>query len=70
MDDFTVLNARLGWYDIPLMGGVLDLALWSKNLLDEEYSISNVHNLPQAGRSVMFGEPRSYGADLIYRWAS
>jgi iron complex outermembrane recepter protein len=67
-DDFAVLNARLGLYDLELFDGTLDMAVWSKNLLDEEYSINNVHNLPQAGRSVMFGEPRSYGLDLIYRW--
>ena len=67
-DDFAVLNARLGLYDLDLFDGLLDLALWSKNITDEEYSINNVHNLPQARRSVMFGEPRSYGIDLIYRW--
>lgn len=67
-DDFAVLNARLGLYELAVFGGLLDAALWSKNILDEEYSINNVHNLPQAGRSVMFGEPRSYGIDLIYRW--
>ncbi|WP_372809694.1 TonB-dependent receptor [Litorivivens sp.] len=66
--DFAVLNARLGMYDLAVLDGTLDLAVWSKNLLDEDYSINNVHNLPQAGRSVMFGEPRSYGVDLIYRW--
>lgn len=67
-DDFAVLNARLGWYQLPVFDGVLDVAVWSKNVLDEEYSVNNVHNLPQAGRSVMFGEPRSYGLDLIYNW--
>ncbi len=67
-DEFAVLNARVGWYELPLFDGILDVALWSKNLLDEEYSVNNIHNLPQAGRSVMFGEPRSYGFDLIYNW--
>ena len=67
-DDFAVLNARLGWYQLPVFDGVLDVAVWSKNVLDEEYSVNNVHNLPQAGRSVMFGDPRSYGLDLIYNW--
>ncbi len=67
-DDFAVLNARVGLYDLALFDGLLDVAAWSKNVLDEEYSINNIHNLPQAGRSVMFGEPRSYGVDLIYRW--
>lgn len=67
-DDFAVLNARLGLYEVPVFDGLLDVAVWSKNLTDEDYSINNIHNLPQAGRSVMFGEPRSYGLDFIYRW--
>lgn len=67
-DDYGVLNVRAGLYDFPLYEGTLDVAIWSKNLLDEEYSVNNIHNLPQAGRSVMFGEPRSYGMDLTYRW--
>jgi iron complex outermembrane receptor protein len=65
---FAVLNARLGLYDLTLFDGDVDIALWSKNLLDEEYSINNIHNLPEAGRSVMFGEPRSVGLDFIYTW--
>lgn len=67
-DEYAVLNVRAGLYDTPLMGGTLDMAVWGKNILDEEYSVNNVHNLPQAGRSVMFGEPRSVGVDFIYRW--
>ncbi len=67
-DDYAVVNARLGLYDLDLISGLLDLAVWVKNLTDEEYSVNNVHNLPQARRSVMFGESRSYGLDLVYRW--
>lgn len=69
-DDFAVLNARLGAYELNFFGGILDVALWSKNILDEEYSINNIHTLPQAGRSKMFGAPRSYGFDFIYSWGT
>ena len=67
-DDFSLLNVRLGWYDMAVFDGTLTAAVWAKNLLDEEYSVNNVHNLPQASRSVMFGEPRTYGLDLVYFW--
>jgi iron complex outermembrane receptor protein len=65
-----VLNARLGAYEVEAFDGRLNIAVWSKNVLNEEYSVNNIHNLPQADRSVMFGEPRSYGLDLIYNWGS
>ena len=69
-DDFAVVNARLGLYDIPAYGGDLTLALWGKNLDNENYTINNVHNLPQADRASLYGEPRTYGLDLIYRWSN
>ncbi len=67
-DDFAVLNARLGWYDLPLLGGQLTAALWGKNLTDEVYTINNIHNLPQAGRGSLWGEPRTYGMDVIFAY--
>ncbi|MFT7403209.1 TonB-dependent receptor [Zhongshania sp.] len=70
MHSFAVLNARLGAYEVEAFDGRLNIAVWSKNVLNEEYSVNNIHNLPQADRSVMFGEPRSYGLDLIYNWGS
>lgn len=68
LDDYDLLNARLGLYDMPLMGGVLTAAIWGKNLEDTEYEINAVDNLPQASRSVIWGDPRSYGIDLIYSY--
>lgn len=67
-DDFAVLNVRLGAYELSVLDGSLDVAIWSKNLLDEEYSVNNVHTLPQSQRSMMFGAPRSVGLDIIYSW--
>ncbi len=67
-DDFAVLNARLGYYDIPVMAGLLTVAAWGKNLADTVYTINNIHNLPQAGRASLWGEPRTYGIDLIYSY--
>ncbi len=69
-DDFAVINARLGIYEMPAFNGLLNVALWSKNITDEAYSLNNVHNLPGSGRSIIFAEPRTYGLDLIYHWTN
>lgn len=68
MDDYKLINGRVGVYDIPLAGGQLTAALWGKNLADEDYVVSAVDNLPHADRAVIWGEPRSYGLDVIYRY--
>lgn len=67
LPEFDLFNARLSLLDVPAPGnGVINIALWSRNLLDEEYAIHAVDNLPHADRAVVWGEPRSYGLDLIY----
>lgn len=68
LEDYGLINARLGLYDMPAWGGILTAALWGKNLADSEYAINAIDNLPQASRSVIWGEPRSYGLDLIYTY--
>ncbi len=68
MESYDLFNARLGLYDMPLLGGVLNAALWGKNLADTEYVVSAIDNLPHADRAVIWGEPRSYGLDVIYRY--
>jgi iron complex outermembrane receptor protein len=69
IDGYGLLNARMMASGIRLGGrGTLDLALWGKNLLDKEYEQTAIDNLPQADRAVIWGEPRSIGIDLIYRY--
>ncbi len=68
LDAYGLWNARLGVSDIAVAGGSLTVAAWAKNLADEEYAITAIDNQPQADRSVLWGEPRSYGLDLIYRY--
>lgn len=53
LPEFDLFNARLALVDIPVPGGngsTASVALWGKNLLDEEYMLHAVDNLPQAGR--------------------
>ncbi|MAY36664.1 MAG: TonB-dependent receptor [Spongiibacteraceae bacterium] len=66
---FELLNARLAMADIPVGGASsLNVALWVKNIFDEEYELHAVDNLPHADRAVLWGEPRSYGLDIIYNY--
>lgn len=63
--DYGLLNARLGLSEIRLGAGELRVALWGRNLADEEYYVTHFNaGLPSA----YFGDPRSYGIDLSYRY--
>lgn len=69
IDGYGLLNARVMLNGLRMGNrGTLDLALWGKNLLDEEYELTAIDNLPQADRAVIWGEPRAIGFDLIYRY--
>ncbi len=69
LESYRLWNARLGVSDIALGNyGNLSVGLWSKNLTDEEYALTAIDNQPHADRSVIWGEPRSYGLDLIYQY--
>lgn len=69
IDGYGLLNARLMASGIRVGGqGTLDVALWGKNLLDKEFELTAIDNLPQADRAVIWGEPRAIGMDFIYRF--
>ena len=65
---YTVLNLRVGraW-------GAWDVALWSRNLLDEEYFVRGFFfaNEPPDFADELYtrlGDPRHFGVTLRYRW--
>ncbi|MBN7796519.1 TonB-dependent receptor [Parahaliea mediterranea] len=63
--DYGLLNARLTLSRLPVPSGDLRVALWGKNLEDKTYYIAHFNaGVPTA----MFGEPRTYGIDLIYEY--
>ncbi|NHO66107.1 TonB-dependent receptor [Aestuariicella hydrocarbonica] len=65
VDDYGLLNARLSLSDVAFAGGNLRLALWGKNLEDQEYYTAHFGLVVP---SAVYGEPRSYGLDLIYEY--
>ena len=66
---YGVLGGQLGAASIKLGGkNLLDVTLWGKNLLDREYVTVAIDNLPHADRAVLFGEPRSIGMSVSYRY--
>jgi iron complex outermembrane receptor protein len=61
-------NARLMLTGLQLGRGQFEFALWGKNLRDEEYPIFAIDNEPSADRAVLWGDPRTFGLDTIYRF--
>ena len=60
---FDLFDARLSW---TRSDGALELAVWGRNLADEEY-INHVYAIASSVVAV-FGDPRMYGATLSYRF--
>jgi iron complex outermembrane receptor protein len=44
------------------------VAAWGKNLQDSEYVINGLAALTHASRSVIWGDARTWGVDVIYRY--
>jgi iron complex outermembrane receptor protein len=63
----TLLNARALLADIPAGGaGTLEMALWGKNLSDEEYVNFSIVTAPSLANA--YGTPRTFGIDFTYRY--
>ena len=66
-DEQTLVHARATLHDIEVLGGRLSLALWGRNLTDEEYREWGI-DFGTLGFAIdSFKEKRSYGLDLTYR---
>ncbi|MEH6569052.1 MAG: TonB-dependent receptor [Halioglobus sp.] len=62
----TLWNARLSVAELAGLGGQFRLALWGKNLADEEYIEHGANYGSYTGYT--WGTPRSYGIDLAYKF--
>lgn len=69
-DARSVINASVTLGDIQLEddSGQLSISLWGKNLNDEVYVSNSVSLASSASIAQAFGEPRSYGVDILYRY--
>ena len=65
---YGLLNARLALGEAGGLGGEWTIAAWGKNLGDTDYEAFTLDNLPQASRAIIWGDGRSYGVDVIYRY--
>ena len=62
----TIFDARLAWTDIPIASQNVELAVWAKNVTDEEYLTNFIDFGPGFGglTNGYFGPPRTYGVTL------
>jgi iron complex outermembrane receptor protein len=71
-DAYGMLNARLQWLAIPLPKGDIRVALWGRNLTDEEYTTITTDftasSAPGLQVASQYGMPRTYGIDFIYEY--
>lgn len=69
---YGIWNARAALADIkvgPSEKGNLTVALWCRNLTDKEYESYNYVTVAQAAQYQAFwGEPRTVGLDVIYKY--
>ena len=63
-----LVNARISLSRVQGLGGSWTFAAWGKNLQDSDYEAFALDNLPQASRAVIWGDGRSYGLDITYRY--
>ncbi len=64
---FELLDARLELSNVKIGGGDLSIALWGKNLADEDYLTLAYQGWVTASTG-SWGEPRTFGADLKYEF--
>jgi iron complex outermembrane receptor protein len=67
-DAYQLINARVSLSEIEALGGQWEIAAWGKNIADQDYEAFALDNLPQANRAVIWGDGRSYGVDVVYRF--
>jgi len=68
-EPYGLLQARVTLDEIKLSGrGDLKLAVWGKNLTDKQYFVDLIPTFSWSSLVGAYGEPRSYGVDLSYRF--
>lgn len=62
-DSYGIWNARVQLAELAVFSGDMKLAVWGKNLDDEEYTMATSD---LGAVSSIYGTPRSYGVDVIW----
>jgi iron complex outermembrane receptor protein len=72
IESYGLFDAQLRWNKDNLGGGRsgVSVALWVKNAFDEEYFVdaASVFQGLHANRLVRYGDPRTYGVEVEYRY--
>ncbi|MRI34972.1 TonB-dependent receptor [Endozoicomonas sp. OPT23] len=69
VDAYSLINARVALTDIAVgENETMEVALWGKNLTNEEYRINGIPNTNFGFATNYYGDPRTYGVDATYRF--
>ncbi|MBK6279790.1 MAG: TonB-dependent receptor [Gammaproteobacteria bacterium] len=66
--EYDLWNARLTLRELCLGEGRAAVAIWGKNLADEEYLLDGIESFPWSQMVAPFGESRTWGVDLTYEY--
>ena len=66
--EYDLWNARLTLRELCLGEGRAAVAVWGKNLADEEYLLDGIESFPWSQMVAPFGESRTWGVDLTYEY--
>ena len=65
--DRDVIDLRLTG-EFEMVNGTGKIALWSQNILDNEYTINSLDITAFAADVALYGTPRTFGIDFGYEW--
>ena len=66
--DYELWNARLTLRELCVGEGRAAVALWGRNLADEEYLLDGIESFPWSQMVAPFGESRTWGVDVTYEY--
>lgn len=68
MDERTLVDARLSLESIKVGNGTMSVALWGRNLTDDDYPTFGINFGGLGLTTEEYGPPRTYGLDITYEY--
>ena len=68
LDQRTLVSGRLSWRNIPVGNDSLQVTLWGRNLLDDDYPSFGINFASLGLITEQYGEPRTYGIEVSYEF--